>query len=112
MKLLFPIIALSFAASGAYAQTPAAPPAPSHAPAPASPAHAVSVETTPIDELLQNPKAMELVIKHFPEIKGSEDQLAQAGSMTMRDIQAFAADAFTDEKLAALEADFKAMPQS
>jgi hypothetical protein len=88
-------------APAAFAQTPA--------PAPAAQAAAVSVETTPIDELLQNPAAMEVVFRHFPEMKGQEDQLAMAGSMTLRDVQAYAADTFTDEKLAALDADLKAM---
>lgn len=53
---------------------------------------------------------MEILYKHFPEIKGQEDQLAMAGSMTLRDVQAFAAEAFTDEKLKAVEADFAALP--
>lgn len=107
---------LLMAASVATAQT--APAHTDHAPAQAAPqapaAEAASakpsVDTTPIDQLLQNAKAMEILFKHFPEMKGQEDQLAMAGSMTLRDIQPFAADTFTDEKLAAVEADFKAMP--
>ncbi|KQS53813.1 hypothetical protein ASG17_12660 [Brevundimonas sp. Leaf363] len=99
---IFAALALTtIGASAAFAQTPA--------PAPAAQAAAVSVETTPIDELLQNPAAMEIVYRHFPDMKGQEDQLAMAGSMTLRDVQAYAADTFTDDKLAALDADLKAM---
>lgn len=115
MKLIFPLIALSLAgASSALAQQPQAPVAPPPAAASnnSAPAETVSVETTSVEELLENPKAMELLIKHFPDFKGQEDQLAQAGSMTLRDLQAFAGDELTDEKLEALEADFKALPHS
>lgn len=82
------------------------------APAPEAPAAQAkpSVDATPIDELLQNPKAMEILFKHLPDMKGQEEQLAMAGSMTLRDIQPFAADTFTDEKLAAVETDFQALP--
>jgi len=97
--------AVLLSASAVAAQT-----APAAAPAAASAAAAISVETTPIDELMENPAAMAILIKHLPEMAGQEDQLAMAGSMTLRDIQAFAADSFTDEKLAAIEADFKALP--
>lgn len=103
-------------AAAAQTQTP-----PAHTPttdsaAPAQPPQSVeaaaakpSVETTPMDELLQDEKAMAVLYKHFPEMQGQEDQLAMAGSMTLRDIQAFAADVFTDEKLAAVEVDFRAI---
>ena len=104
IALAFAVVAVS--AGAAFAQTPAAPAAQAPEATHAKP----SVESTPIDELLQNPKAMEILFKHFPEMKGQEDQLAMAGSMTLRDIQPFAADTFTDEKLAAVETDFQALP--
>ena len=109
IALAFAVVAVS--AGAAFAQTPPAQtPAAPAAQAPEATHAKPSVESTPIDELLQNPKAMEILFKHFPEMKGQEDQLAMAGSMTLRDIQPFAADTFTDEKLAAVETDFQALP--
>lgn len=117
MKTLLPLLsaaALTLSAAAASAQTaPVAPTPPVAHAAPAAASAAttpLSVETTPIDELIKNPKAMEILKKHLPELAGQEDQLAMAGSMTLRDVQAFAAESFTNEKLAAIEADFKALP--
>lgn len=113
MKLFAPLLTAGMLIAGTAAaqSTPAQPaPAPAQAPQAAPASGKPSVDATPIDELLQNPAAMEVLFKHFPEMKGQEDQLAMAGSMTLRDVQPFAADTFTDEKLAAVEVDFQALP--
>lgn len=97
------IIALTVPAmaSAAFAEAPVA--------APATPA-AFTVEGTEIGVLLADAGAKAVLLKHLPDIAGN-DQFQMAGSMTLKQIQQFAADQVTDAKLAAIQADFDKLPK-
>ncbi|MDE8653137.1 cytochrome P450 [Novosphingobium album (ex Liu et al. 2023)] len=70
---------------------------------------AISTGDTRLADLLDNPSARELIDRHFPGI--SEDQrIGMAKGMTLRSIQKFAPDQFTDAALDALDADLAAIP--
>jgi hypothetical protein len=78
------------------------------APAAASAAHYSSTETE-LGVLLDDPAARAVLEKHLPEIKGN-DQIDMARSMTLKTLQEFAPDSFTDAKLAAIDADLAKLP--
>jgi cytochrome P450 len=63
-----------------------------------------STATTKIGELIANPATKAAMDRHFPGV-ADNPQTMMAKMMTLRAIQAFAKDVFTDEKLAALDAD-------
>lgn len=62
-----------------------------------------------VGDILDNPTAKAILIKHVPEI-GQSDQIEQARPMTLRSLQDYAAEAFTDKVLAELDADFATIP--
>lgn len=80
--------------------------APAFAAEPAAPAAAakLSVETTDLGTLLDNAGAKAVLVKHIPDMVNN-DQITMARSMTLKQLQGFAGDALTDEKLAAIQAD-------
>jgi hypothetical protein len=91
-------LAASLVAGAAYAQ-PAAAPA-----APAAPAKGkLSVETTPINDLIKNPGAKAAIEKALPEIAQYYDQI---GTMTLKDVAPMSQGALDDAKLKALQAEF------
>lgn len=94
-KVLF--AAMIAVASMAVASTPAF--AETAAPA------AFSVETTDLGTLLGNEATKAILVKHLPALVGN-DQIQMASALTLKQLQGFAADAVTDEKLAAIQADF------
>ena len=63
-----------------------------------------SVETTDLGSLLDDAGAKAVLVKHLPELVSNE-QIQMARSMTLKQLQGFAGDALTDEKLAAIQAD-------
>jgi hypothetical protein len=65
---------------------------------------AYSTASTDIGTLLDNPETKAVLEKHIPEVI-SNAQFEMARPMTLRAIQAYAAEALTDEKLAAIDAD-------
>ncbi|MEJ5979286.1 hypothetical protein WG901_21715 [Novosphingobium sp. PS1R-30] len=69
-----------------------------------------SVETTDLGTLLDNPGAKAVLAKHMPGLIGNE-QIQMARGMTLRQLQQFAGDAVTDEKLAAVQADLAKLPK-
>lgn len=71
-------------------------------------ANAPSVDHTKVGMLLDNPSFREVFQKHFPEAVANP-KLAQGRGMTLRQMQAFAPKEFTDERLAAMDADLKAL---
>jgi hypothetical protein len=73
-------------------------------------AGAMSSSATSIGDLLDNPKAKAVLEKHLPEVVKS-DQIDMARAMTLKDIQSYAADAITDEKLKAIDAELAALPK-
>jgi hypothetical protein len=93
--------AIFLAPAVASAQAPAAAPA-------AAAAHYNSNDTE-LGVLLDDPAARAVLEKHLPEIKGN-DQIEMGRSMTLKAIQEFAPDAFTDAKLAAIDADLAKLP--
>ncbi|ESQ88317.1 hypothetical protein ABAC460_16790 [Asticcacaulis sp. AC460] len=68
-----------------------------------------SVETTKIGQLLDNPAAKAIFVRHLPYVANS-GQLWMARGMTLRQIQKHSKGYITDEKLAAMEVDLKALP--
>jgi para-nitrobenzyl esterase len=88
----------------------AAAPAVAQAAAPAPTGAAFSVETTDLGTLLDNPGAKAVLVKHLPELVGNA-QIQMARSMTLKQVQGFAGDALTDEKLAAVQADLDKLPK-
>jgi hypothetical protein len=87
------------------AQT-AATPAPSAAPA-AAPAYTTS--ETDIGTLLDDPAANAILDKHMPEFSANP-QIDMARSMTLKAIQAYAADKITVEALDKIDADLAKLP--
>jgi len=108
MKLTVVLAAtLMIAVAPASAQTAPAAPAAATATATA-PRHYTSADTD-IGTLLDDPAAKALLAKHFPEmLKG--DQIEQARSMTLKEVQPYAADMVTDAALASLDADLAKLP--
>jgi para-nitrobenzyl esterase len=76
-------------------------------PAPASTAatsQVFSVEKTDVGTLIDTPATKAVLDKHMPGFSTSP-QVDMARSMTLKMLQQFSPDNFTDEKLAAIESD-------
>lgn len=65
---------------------------------------AYSTATTDIGTLMDNPETKAILEKHIPEVVANA-QFEMARPMTLKAIQAYAAEALTDAKLAAIDAD-------
>lgn len=78
-------------------------PAAAQASANAQPSGALSVETTPIGELIKNEKAKAVLEKALPEITQYYDQI---GGMTLAQVAPMSQGALDDAKLKALQAEF------
>ena len=89
-------LAVTALAAPALAQAPAAAPA-------AAPAGKISVETTPIGDLIKNPEAKAALEKALPEIPQFYDQI---GTMTLAQVAPMSQGALDDAKLKALQAEF------
>ena len=96
MKYLAIVAALAVAsmAAPALAQT---------APAAAPAAGALSVETTPIGDIIKNEKAKAALEKMLPEITQFYDQIA---TMTLSQVAPMSQGAIDDAKLKSLQAEF------
>ncbi|WP_395397166.1 hypothetical protein WBP07_31325 [Novosphingobium sp. BL-8A] len=81
---------------------PAAPSAPAAAPA-------YSTATTPIGDLLDNPATKAVLVKDVPALV-SNPQIDMARGMTLKQVQAYAADTLTDDVLAKIDADLARVP--
>ena len=102
MKFVTLAALAALAAAPALAQTaPAGHSAPAQAPAAAS--GKVSVKTTPVSELIKNPKAKAVLEKALPEIPQYYDQI---GSMTLTEVMPLSQGAITQGTLDALQAEF------
>lgn len=102
--------AMAATGQGAFAQ--AAAEAMSAAPAPAESPACVPEKLSSdsmVGDLLDNAAAKALLIKHVPEMKDN-DQIDQARSMSLRSLQAYAAETFTDKVLADLDTDLATIP--
>lgn len=89
-------IAAALIAGPALAQAPAAP-------APAAAAGKVSVETTPIGEIVKNEKAKAALEKALPQIAQFYDQIA---TMTLAQVAPMSQGAIDDAKLKEIQAEF------
>ena len=107
-----------FLAAAALAQpaTPAPNPHAGHgAPAghatPATPpvAGALSVETTPVAQLLANSAAKAVLDRHLPGFS-AHPMIGQAGPMTLRQIAGFTQGQITDAHLTAIQTELAALP--
>jgi hypothetical protein len=100
-------IVLSVIACTVAAQAPAPAPAASGAPA-GCVKEKLSTESL-VAELLDNPAAKAVLIKHVPTLKDN-DQFEMARPMSLRAVQAYAEDTFTDKILDAIDADLSKLP--
>lgn len=96
------VLSMATSAIAQTAPTPAAKP---------TPAHAAKLSTQSlVGDILDNPKAKAVLVKYIPEI-GKDDQIEQARSMTLRDLQQYAPETFTDEIYKKIDADLAALPE-
>lgn len=103
MKLTAVLAGLTLAVAAAPALAQDAAPAA----APAAEASAkLSVENTPIGEIIKNEKAKAALEKQLPEITAYYDQI---GSMTLAQVAPMSQGAIDDAKLKAIQADFDAI---
>ena len=101
-KLLLAVAAASatIAAAPAFAIDP---------PAAAAPAAVkFSSASSTIGDLLDNPAAKAVLMKHVPALAGNA-QIEMARSMTLKQIQSYAGDSLTDEVLAKIDLDLAAI---
>jgi len=95
-------LAVAAAAGPALAQDEHKDHAPAAAPA-AAPAGKISVDTTPIGDIIKNPEAKATLEKALPEIPQFYDQIA---TMTLAQVAPMSQGALDDAKLKALQAEF------
>ena len=69
-----------------------------------------SVENTDIGTLLADAGAKAILVKHLPSLVGN-DQIQMASGLTLKQLQGFAGDVVTDEKLTAIQADLDKLPK-
>ena len=95
----------TLALAAALAVTALAAPALAQAPAPAAAPMAgkISVETTPIGDLIKNPAAKAALEAALPQITQFYDQI---GTMTLAQVAPMSQGALDDAKLKALQAEF------
>jgi hypothetical protein len=91
-------IAAALAVAGLSAPALAQEPAPA-----AAPAGGLSVEKTPISDIIKNPQAKAALEKALPEISQFYDQI---GTMTLAQVAPMSQGALDDAKLKALQAEF------
>lgn len=79
------------------------------APATAAAAPALSSATTDIGTLLDNPASKAILQKYMPEMIANP-QIDMARSMTLKQVQGFAPDMLSDQKLAQIDAELAKLP--
>ena len=112
MRLISPtaILACTALACGTAPLAHAAPSPDKTSAAPATPAAKYSTADTDIGTLLDDPAAKAIVEKHIPGMT-TNAQIDMARAMTLKAIQAYSATEVTDERLAAIDADFAKLPK-
>lgn len=93
----------TFAFAAALAVSALAAPVLAQAQAPAAAAGKISVETTPIGDLIKNPEAKAALEKALPQIAQFYDQI---GTMTLAQVAPMSQGALDDAKLKELQAEF------
>ena len=94
------LLAAMLSPMGAIAQT---------TPAPAAPAAVYTTADTDIGSLLDDPAAKAILDKYMPGFS-TNPQVDLARSLTLKGVQAYAADKITDEALAKVDADLAKLP--
>jgi para-nitrobenzyl esterase len=92
------------------AETPAAPAETPATPAADAAATPYSVATTRIGTLLDVPACRAIFAKYLPEV-ANHPQVEEGRDLTLPEIVQYAPDLVTPEKLAAIDAELKALPQ-
>jgi para-nitrobenzyl esterase len=82
-------------------------PAPAPAPAPAKP---YSTAETPIGTLLDDPAAKAILVKYIPQV-AEGGQIDQARPLTLKALQQYAPDVFTDKLLNDIDTDLARLPK-
>jgi hypothetical protein len=90
------------AAAPAFAQVP-------ETPAQTTPAAKYSVQTSKLGELAANPATKAIFLKYFPEVV-NHPQFNEGLDLTLPDVVQYLPDVVTPEKLAAMDAELKALP--
>jgi len=103
MRIVMALALTLIAASPALAQT-----APAPAPA-AAPAAAAFSADTPLETVVANPAAKAVLDKDLPSIS-SHPAFDQFKAMSLRQLQPYAEGKITDEAIAKVDADLKAVP--
>jgi hypothetical protein len=70
---------------------------------------AYSTAETSIGDLVANPETKAIFDKYLPGVSDN-DQFEMAKAMTLRQVQSYAPDMFTDEALAKIDADLAKLP--
>jgi len=107
LRHLAPAVALAMVTSlalGQGSQPATSAPGASNSSAPAAAAPTGYSTQTPLGTLLDDPAAKDVLTKYIPQIVNNP-QIDQARSMTLKDIQQYAADQLTDQVLAQIDAD-------
>lgn len=100
-------------AAGAFAITAlfASPVLAADAPATAAAAPAaLNTADTPLGDLLDNPASKAVLQKHIPDMI-SNPQIEMGRSMSLKQLQNYAGDVLTDEKLAEIDAELAKLPK-
>ena len=66
--------------------------------------------TSTMGDLMASAAAKAVLVKYIPEIVNNP-QISQAATMTLKDLQQYAADQLPDDKLAKIDAELKALPK-
>lgn len=86
----------------------AAPAVAADAPPASSPAARYSSTASSIGDLVDNPATKAVLEKHLPALVGNP-QIEMARSLTLKQVQGFAADLLSDDVLARIDADLAAI---
>ena len=78
-------------------------------PAQTAPAAKYSVQTSKLGELAANPATKAIFLKYFPEVV-NHPQFNEGLELTLPDVVQYLPDVVTPEKLAAIDAELKALP--
>jgi type IV secretory pathway VirJ component len=106
---LIPVAAAALIATLSATVSLAADPAPAAPPATAAPATRMTTADTSIGDLLDNAAARAVLDKHAPGFTKNE-QIDMARGMTLKAIQQYAPDQFSDAVLAKIDADLAQIP--
>lgn len=76
----------------------------------AAPVPKFSVQTSRMGDLVADPVAGPVFLRHFPEIV-NHPQFNEGAHLTLPEVVQYVPDILTPEKLAAMDAELKALPQ-